>query len=66
MNFYLHDSKKERQHLFKVYLLIVTKHTCLYNTNTDGPRYMRSFYLQICIYAIEKWPFFWNLSSNLQ
>jgi len=34
--------------------------------HTVGPRYMRSFYLQICIYSIEKWPFFWNLSSNLQ
>jgi len=27
---------------------------------------MWSFYLQIRIYVIEKWPFFWNLSSNLQ
>jgi len=33
--------------------------------NTGGPRYMRSFYLQFRIYAIQKWPFFWNLSSNL-
>jgi len=33
---------------------------------TGGPRYMRSFYLQFRIYAIRKWPFFWNLSSNLQ
>jgi len=24
---------------------------------TGGPRYMRSFYLRICVYAIEKWPF---------
>ena len=27
---------------------------------------MRSFYLQFRIYATENWPFFWNLSSNLQ
>jgi len=33
--------------------------------NTGGPRYMQSFYLR-CVYAIEKWSFFWNLSSNLQ
>ncbi len=26
-------------------------------TNTGGPRYMRSFYLRIRVYAIEKWPF---------
>ncbi len=25
--------------------------------NTGGPRYMRSFYLQIRVYAIKKWPF---------
>jgi len=24
---------------------------------TVGPRYVRSFYLRICVYAIEKWPF---------
>ncbi len=30
-----------------------------------GPRYMRPFYIQFCVYAIEKWPFSWNLSSNL-
>jgi len=34
--------------------------------NTVGPRYMRSFYLWFRVYLIEKWPFFWNLSSNLQ
>jgi len=34
--------------------------------STGGPRYMQSFYLRIRVYAIEKWPFFWNLSSNLQ
>jgi len=28
--------------------------------------YMQSFYLQFCVYAIEKWPFFWSLSSNLR
>ena len=27
---------------------------------------MRSFYLRFCVCAIESWPFFWNLSSNLQ
>jgi len=27
---------------------------------------MRSFYLQFRVYAIRKWPFFWNLTSNLQ
>ncbi len=32
---------------------------------TGGPRYMRSFYMRFRIYAIEKWSFFWNLSSNL-
>ncbi len=32
---------------------------------TGGPRYMRSFYMRFRVYAIEKWPFFWNLSSNL-
>ena len=48
-------------------------HTDTYNThtyshtftNTGGPRYMRSFYLRFCVYAIEKWPFSQNLSSNL-
>jgi len=35
-------------------------------TYTDGPRYMQSFYLRFRVYPIEKWPFFWNLSSNLQ
>jgi len=34
--------------------------------NTGSPRYMRSFYLQFCVYAIQKWPLFWNLSSDLQ
>jgi hypothetical protein len=33
--------------------------------NTGSPRYMRPFYLQFWVYAIEKWPFFWNLFSNL-
>jgi hypothetical protein len=28
------------------------------NSSTGGSRYMRSFYLQICVCAIEKWPFF--------
>jgi len=27
---------------------------------------MRSFYLRFRVYAIQKWPFSWNLSSNLQ
>jgi len=40
-------------------------HLCL-NLCTGGPHYMRSFYLRIHVYAIGKWPFFWNLSSNLQ
>ncbi len=31
-----------------------------------GPHYMRPFYLQFRVCAIEKWPFSWNLSSNLQ
>ncbi len=35
-------------------------------TNTGSPHYKRSFYLRFYIYAIQKWPFFWNLSSNLQ
>jgi len=33
---------------------------------TGGPCYMQSFYLRIHVYVIEKLPFFWNLSSNLQ
>ncbi len=33
---------------------------------TGGPRYMRSFYLRFRVYAIQKWHFFWNLSSNYQ
>jgi hypothetical protein len=33
--------------------------------NTGGPRFMRSFYLQIRIYAIENDPYLYNLSSNL-
>jgi hypothetical protein len=45
---------------------------------TGGPRYMRSFYLRFRVYmsqafaeirhfhTIQKWPFFWNLSSNYQ
>jgi len=36
------------------------------NACTGGPRYMRSFYLRFCVYATQKWPFFWNLSSNNQ
>jgi len=36
------------------------------NCTTGGPRYMRSFYLQFRVYAIQKWPFFWDPSSNLQ
>ncbi len=35
-------------------------------SNTDSPRYIRSFYLQFCVYAIQKWPLFWNLSSDLK
>jgi len=32
-------------------------------SSTGGPRYMRSFYLRFCVYAIEKWPFLYvNLS----
>ncbi len=34
--------------------------------DTGGPRYMRSFYLWIRVSAIENWPFFCNLSPNLQ
>jgi len=34
--------------------------------STGGPPYMRSFYLRFHVYAIQKWPFFWNLSSNYQ
>ncbi len=42
-------------------------HTLVLNIlNTGDPHYMRSFYLRFRIYDIEKWPFFWNLSSNLQ
>ncbi len=37
----------------------------LMKLTTGGPHFMRSFYLQFCINAIEKWPFFWNISSNL-
>jgi hypothetical protein len=33
---------------------------------TGGPLYMRSFYLRIRVSAIANWPFFWNLSPNLQ
>ncbi len=33
---------------------------------TGGPRYMKPFYLRFHVYAIEKWPFSWNLSSTLQ
>jgi len=33
---------------------------------TGSPRYMRSFYLRFRVYAIRKWPFYWNLTSNLQ
>jgi len=36
------------------------------NGSTGGPHYMRSFYLWFQVYAIQKWPFFWDLSSNLQ
>ncbi len=43
------------------YIIFWFKNQC-----TGSPRYMRSFYLQICVYAIEKCPFFWNLSSYLQ
>jgi hypothetical protein len=39
---------------------------CSVGFDTGSPHYMQSFYLQIRINAIEKWPFFWNLSSNLQ
>jgi len=34
--------------------------------DTGSPRYMRSFYLRFRVYAIQKWPLFWNLSSDLQ
>jgi len=34
--------------------------------STGGPRYMRPFYLRFHVYAIEKWPFSWNLSINVQ
>jgi len=34
--------------------------------NTGSPRYMRCFYLRFCVYAIQKWPLFWNLFSDLQ
>jgi hypothetical protein len=27
---------------------------------------MRSFYLRICVSAIANWPYFWNISINLQ
>ncbi len=33
---------------------------------TGGPRYMRSFYLRIRVFAIANWPYLWNLSPNLQ
>ncbi len=35
------------------------------NVSTGSPRYMRSFFLRFRIYLNEKWPFSWNLSSNL-
>ncbi len=35
-------------------------------TCTGGPRYMRSFYLQFRVYAIENRPFLRNFSPNLQ
>jgi len=44
----------------------VVKVANMSNAYTGGPRYMRSFYLWFRIYAIQKWPFFWNLSSNYQ
>ncbi len=34
------------------------------NHCTGGPRYMQTFYLQFRVHAIQKCPFFWNLSSN--
>jgi len=37
-----------------------------YFKSTGGPRYMRTFYLRFRVYSIPKWPFFCNLTSNLQ
>jgi len=34
--------------------------------STGSPHYLRSFYLPFGVYAIQKWPLFWNLSSDLQ
>jgi len=57
------------QYIYCVTQVLPSIDFCFQNSwfqNTGGPHYMRSFYLQIHVYAIEKWPFFWNLSSNLQ
>jgi hypothetical protein len=42
------------------------KDESLFTSSTGGPRYMWPFYLRFCVCAIEKWPFSWNLSSNLR
>jgi len=42
------------------YILIENGHH-----NTGGPRYMRTFYLQFCVYAIKITVFHRNISSNL-
>jgi len=47
-------------------LLSLSLTSFIYSIYAGGPHYMQSFYLQICVFVIEKWPFFWNLSSNLQ
>ncbi len=41
--------------LFQVLSLFLVSKVC-----TGGPRYMQSFYLQICVYGIKKWPFSWT------
>jgi len=41
-------------------------HSTVNWSHTGGPCYMRSFYMRFCVYAIQKWAFFWNLSSNYQ
>jgi len=46
--------------------LLLVHFLILSQLNTGRPRYMRSFYLRFRVYAIQKWPFFWNLSSNIQ
>ena len=64
--FWIHETWKKGKNYSKDFYFSITKYLETNTLKYRRPRYVRSFFLQFRVCATENWPFFWNLSSNLQ